>query len=267
MTGEVNDWKINAVNETSKKITIKHYLNLYIRPYVTDEQEEKDPTKWKHAVYVRITFNRITAKIKSATNLWCTLEEFDNQTEEIAKLLERESLFLIDYVSRNYTKTNNVIVQEEFNVNELFHDFEYSLYELDKVVDRLLVKSMVQYLELDQGTLYFEVLEQAIAGDYSIGPLELLTYFELQSSSIEGFKDKFSDMLWTWKVLYQIFKLSNNQYGQLGANVLDYQNGDFKQAFRNTLNLDPDTTLLLYKDIDYLLDTYYFLGRKPYFSL
>lgn len=265
MTAEINDNKVNRVNSTLKKITVKHYLNLYIRPYVNDEQEEKEPNKWKHAVYVRITFNRITAKIKSAANLWCTLNEFENQTKEIEKILERESLFLIDFISRAYNEVKDNKEQDEFNVNELFYDFQYFYYELDKVIDRLLAEEIKDYLKLEPDSLDFQVLAQTVAGDYSISPLELLRYFETQKLLKPGIKQKFSEVFWTWKILYKQFKLRDAEYGLLGASVLDYAQGDFKKRFVDTLQLDPQRVAVFYQDIDYLLDKYYFAKPKALF--
>ena len=43
MTEELSQDKIKMVNKTNKKITIKHYLNTYVRPIVGNEDTEKEP--------------------------------------------------------------------------------------------------------------------------------------------------------------------------------------------------------------------------------
>ncbi|RDB03845.1 hypothetical protein [Runella aurantiaca] len=251
MTEELSQDKIDLVNFTDKKITVKHYLNLYIRPVVDNDETEKDPTLWRHTVYVRITFNRLTAKIKSATNLWCTVNELNTLSKDIQKLLDRESMFLMDHISRAYLsfvrQNRSQTTMEEFDINKLLEGFKYEDYELDNIVNKLLNQSMITYLTQEFPNEDTSLLKEAIHGTYNISPLELFTYYSKTIPSLSQFKEKYADEIWTWKVLYINFKNTNSEYNRLGASILDFTHGDFKKAF---IESNPTHNSLYIKIID-----------------
>ena len=251
MTEEMSQDKINQVNFTDKKITVKHYLNLYIRPVVDNDETEKDPNLWRHALYVRITFNRLTAKIKSATNLWCTVNELNTLSEDLQKLLDRERMFLMDHISRAYTrfvKENRPwTTMEEFDVNKLLEGFKYEDYELDNIVNKLLNQSMKTYLAKEFPDKDTSLLDEAIQGIHKISPLELFTYYSKTIPLLSQFKAKYVDEIWTWKILYINFKNANTEYNRLGASMLDLTHGNFKKAF---IESNPTHNSLYIKIID-----------------
>lgn len=233
---------------------------MYIRPIVGNEETEKDPTLWRHAVYIRITFNRLTAKVKSATDVWCTVNEFNALNDDLQELLNRESMFLMDYISRAYTKferEHRGLTTEEFDVNALLEGFKLEDFELDNIVNQLLIQSMVDYLTHIPHQIDLTVLNCIIPDIHKISPLELLTYYR-SIPSLSEFKEKYSDEIWIWKVLYLNFKNNNVEYHRLGATVLDLTHGDFKTAFINSF---PESNSLVTKvidDVQGLINEYYY---------
>ncbi len=262
MTEELSQDKIELVNKTDKKITIKHYLNLYIRPVVDNDETERDPTLWRHSVYVRITFNRLTAKIKSAANLWCTVSEFNTLSEDIKKLLDRESMFLMDHISRAYIsfgrQTGRRKNMEEFDVNKLLEGFKYEDYELDNIVNQLLIQSMVTYLAQEFPNEDISLLNDVSEGIHKISPLELFTYYSKTIPSLSEFKEKYADEIWTWKILYRNFKNNNAEYNRLGASVLDLTHGDFKKNFIESNPAHNSVYIKIIEDIQALVEEHYF---------
>lgn len=253
MTKELSQNKIDLVNKTNKKITIKHYLNMYNRPTVGNTETVNDPSIWKYSVYVRITFNRLTTKIKSATDLNCTVNELNSPNDLHKNLFERESLFLIDHISRQYEAYGG---SQNFNINSEFYDFSYEDYELDKIVDQLLIMSMKDFMP--KNGLFDEDSTLFNGGLYKISPLELLTYLTKINPVWNEFRNKYSDEIWTWKVLYQRFKDNNYDFAHLGASVVDFTHGNFRNAFLQSQVSKTSSINKIIKDIESLLNQYYY---------
>lgn len=261
MTEELSQDKIKMVNKTNKKITIKHYLNTYVRPIVGNEDTEKDPALWRHAVYVRITFNRLTAKVKSATDLWCTVQEFNDINSDVQRLFERETLFLMDHISRAFLKFEEVNGTWDslmvFDINEFLEGFSYENFELDNVVDRLLIQSMTDYLSTNHTEIDYSALIDVREGMYKISPLELLSYYNESIPALSEFKKKYSEEIWTWKILYRVFKKENVEFNRLGASVLDLTHGEFKSAFMQSYPLYNLLICRILADVESLINDYY----------
>lgn len=100
---------------TVGKITVKHYLNTSI------ESENKPANKKEYPIYVLITANRRTTRIKSLTDLYFTEKKFD-------EYINNPSLFDFDIDDDDKT------MEDVSNWGKI-HDLQMELEAIEKIIE------------------------------------------------------------------------------------------------------------------------------------
>jgi hypothetical protein len=231
-----NNSIVRIVNNTQKKISIKHYLNTYLFPIGETESKEL-----LFPLYYRVIFNRQSVKIKS--NIKTPFPESKFKIESLSEidklLLEREALaltYIIDEIYNNVrvskmrdeTALIEQRVEDEFDINQIFGSFKYSDFELPAVINRLLLKKIQENSVLLKEN---QEVDKFLNRSENLNAFQLLQFLKAQSSEWEIFETKFHPQIWFFDLHYFNFLDFTDLYNDLGATVIDVLYIDFNEKF------------------------------------
>ncbi|MCP9762285.1 hypothetical protein EGI31_04910 [Lacihabitans soyangensis] len=238
---------VDLINRTKKKVSIKHYLNTYLFPVGDDGNGNQ-----RYPVYYRIIFNRQSVKLKSNTNLILSKIEFEQLTEQNWKLLTREALFLTYLINRIY---NNVLTEtnrysepfqmgiENFDINQIFHDFNFGQYELPSVVNRILLSKMELFSKNNNlNEITFDLLST------NFNAYQLLTFLKLGNNIWGKFEKEYNSLIWFFNIEYATFKSESTLYDSFGATEVDLLFLDFSKSFSDKQSSKEHSEFLLELD-------------------
>lgn len=239
-----NNHLVSYINTTKKKISIKHYLNTYLFPVGINKNNED-----LYPLYYRIIFNRQSVKIKSNIKKPFAPIEFkkDSLTDDDITLMEREALtlsYVVDKIfndqkkeKRNpvfsfFSEYNQEIteekVEQEFDINELFNDFDYKDYELPAIIEKALLTKIEEFSKLQS--------EESLLSDiqkYSerLNPYQLVQFLKSQNKKWSTFEKQFHPEIWFFNLHYYHFVANTKKYQDLGASIIDLIYMDFQAYF------------------------------------
>lgn len=227
---------VSIINQTGKKISIKHYLNTYLFP--VGETEDKELL---FPLYYRVIFNRQSVKIKSNIKKPFAESKFNIETlSEVDKLLmEREALALTYIINEIY---NNVWisrmkdesasreqrVENDFDINQIFSSFKYSDFELPAVINKILLgKIQKNAILLKQNVEVDKLLNRS----ETLNAFQLLQFLKAQNSEWIKFEESLHSQIWFFDLHYFNFLDCTDKYNDLGATVIDVIYQDFEKNF------------------------------------
>ena len=227
---------VSIINQTGKKISIKHYLNTYLFP--VGETEDKELL---YPLYYRIIFNRQSVKLKSNIKKPFAENKFniESLSETDKSLMEREALALTYIINEIY---NNVWisrmkddsasqeqrVENDFDINQIFSSFKYSDFELPAVINKILLgKIQKNAILLKQNVEVDKLLNRS----ETLNAFQLLQFLEAQDSEWIKFEASFRLQIWFFDLHYFNFLEHTNIYNDLGATVTDVIYKDFNKYF------------------------------------
>jgi hypothetical protein len=206
----------------------------------------------RYPVYYRIIFNRQSVKLKSNTNLALSKIEFEQLTEQNWKMLTREALFLTYLVNSIYnkvlTETNRYPTPfqmgiENFDINRIFHDFNFGQYELPSVVNRILLSKIELFSKNNNlNEISFDLLST------NFNAFQLLTFLVLKNKIWEKFKNEYNSLIWFFNIEYATFKSGSTLYEDFGATEVDLLFLDFSKSFSEKQSSKEYSTFLLELD-------------------
>lgn len=244
----MGDSLVERINYTRKKISIKHYLNVYLFP--TGEDKNGKP---RYPLYYRVIFNKQSVKIKSAVNTSFSLSEFKQLNDEQITLIKREALgltFIVSSIYRNaidaYTrpvKETNFLtneysqseipngeeeVKQGFDINQIFNAFDYSHYELPNLIEQKLIELMANYAKRIN---HFDENEGIFKQPNGLNSYQLLQFLKNQNSEWKKFEKEYHPLIWFFNLYYYQFTSQCEEYKFLGATQIDFQFLDFQKIF------------------------------------
>lgn len=227
---------VSDINKTGKKVSIKHYLNTYLFPVGRNENDQL-----LFPLYYRVIFNRQSVKIKSSIQKVFSAEEFviEELSDENKKLMEREALTLTYVVSKIYTEVIDVQKRQqvdtekpskqekqalEFDINQIFSDFDYSEYELPAIIDSALLSKMQEFaVSIGQESQ----LSTLISYSKRTNPYHLLQYLIPKDKRWKDMEKQLHKNVWFFNFYYNDFVSQQNKYQDLRASITDSLHGDF----------------------------------------
>lgn len=231
---------VSEINNTGKKVSIKHYLNTYLFPVGRNENDQL-----LFPLYYRVIFNRQSVKIKSSIQKVFSAEEFviEELSDENKKLMEREALTLTYVVSKIYTEVIDVQKRQqvdtekpskqekqalEFDINQIFSDFDYSEYELPAIIDSALLSKMQEFaVSIGQESQ----LSTLISYSKRTNPYHLLQYLIPKDKRWKDMEKQLHKNVWFFNFYYNDFVSQQNKYQDLRASITDSLHGDFNSTF------------------------------------
>lgn len=269
LTGDV---LVDKINLTRKKISIKHYLNIYLFP--NGEDVSGSP---KYPLYYRVIFNKQSVKIKSAVDIGLSLQEFNQLSTKQFELLRREALALTHVVNDVYTNvieasSNNYgddlnlkalgylnysvnagvnaseIVKQSFDINQIFNTFNFNDLELPLVIERKILQNISSFaVSINKYQKYEGIFKQT----RNINSYQLLQFLKSQNKEWTAFEERYHPLIWYFNLYYHQFTNQSTNYQSLGATQIDFEYLDFKKQFLEYYN-SKDFEILI-EDISNLL--------------
>lgn len=246
-------------HKEGKKILIKHYLNLKIKSYFTDQ----DMVVF-YSVYVQITFNGQTTLQRSATNFQMSKEEFE-LTHKTNEGLMREKAFLEHLIKEKYEESKGgyyfffrEVEPHDFDLTVALKSFDFSHYSFDRYISKklfgfisynehherfcgftdLLDKEIISEDELTDDAIFDMMLppiHSVVPPDVNvhIDPyLYLLTYGE-NSDFYNKIKGMYSDNIWLFSVYFwQVCTHEWLYLDNIPLTIVDYRTGFVAKLFR-----------------------------------
>ena len=247
---------VSIINQTGKKISIKHYLNTYLFP--VGETEDK---VLLFPLYYRVIFNRQSVKIKSNIEKPFAESKFNIETlSEVDKLLmEREALALTYIINKVYNnvwisrmKDESALqeqrVENDFDINQIFNSFKYSDFELPAIINKMLLgKIQKNAILLKQN----EEVDKLLNRSEILNAFQLLQFLKAQNLKWVKFEELFHPQIWFFDLHYFNFLDCTDIYTDLGATVIDVLYKDFEKKFAeycqdlNFIGLNDEVTRLI----------------------
>ncbi len=246
------DILVDKINLTRKKISIKHYLNIYLFP--NGEDVSGSP---RYPLYYRVIFNKQSVKIKSAIDIGLSLQEFNQLSTEQFELLRREALILTHVVNDIYTNvieasSNNYgddlslkalgylnysvnagvnaseIVKQSFDINQIFNTFNFNDLELPLVVEKKILQNLSSFaVSINKYQEYEGIFKQT----RNINSYQLLQFLKSQNNEWTAFEERYHPLIWYFNLYYHQFTNQSTNYQSLGATQIDFEYLDFKKQF------------------------------------
>jgi hypothetical protein len=221
------------INETGKKISVKHFLNTSLFPSGEDEKGNM-----RFVLYYRVIFNKQSIKIRSVSNNSYSIEEFESLSKDDLHLLFREALAVTFIVNKVYVSvermTNRLINPGEgfdlsnFDINFIFDSFSFKDYELPKVVNNFLINEIIEFaLENNLKDDFIEILK--IKNNFNAS--HTLQFLKGKNSVWTIFEEKFDKELWFFEMYYEEFKNNSLSYKLVGATEVDFVMLNFRNDF------------------------------------
>lgn len=269
LTGDV---LVDKINLTHKKISIKHYLNIYLFP--NGEDVSGSP---RYPLYYRVIFNKQSVKIKSAVDIGLSLQEFSQLSSELFELLRREALILthvvneiynnvIEASSRNYGDDLNLkalgylnysvnagtnadeIIKQSFDINQIFNTFNFNDLELPLIIEKKILQKLSNFaVSINKYQEYEGIFKQT----KNINSFQLVQFLKSQSEEWSEFEKRYHPLLWHFNLYYYQFTNQSTNYQSLGATQIDFEYLDFKKQFLEYY--DSKDFEILIEDISNLL--------------
>jgi hypothetical protein len=242
------------INKTKKKITIQHYLNIYLRNVEPDSDQED-----KYPLYVRVIFNRQSIKVKSAINVAYSKTEFKNLDLEMKNLIERESLTLTHFVSTNYLETMNYIAESleyadqslySFSVIKLFENYSYQNLTIPYLLNKSLIKEIGEFAELNSLDSYLNLV---LVDTDNLNAFQYFQFLVTRESKWKKFSKSYKNGIWFFAFHYMMFLNENEKYSRLGASIVDLLHLDFRNSFNDFLQINK---------LDYTVDDLKIISGK-----
>ena len=246
------DILVDKINLTRKKISIKHYLNIYLFP--NGEDVSGSP---KYPLYYRVIFNKQSVKIKSAVDIGLSLQEFNQLSNEQFELLRREALTLTHVVNDIYTKvieasSNNYgdeqnlkalgylnysvnagvnpseIIKQSFDINQIFNTFYFNDFELPLIIEKKILQQLISFaVSINKYQEYEGIFKQT----KNINSYQLLQFLKFQNNEWAEFEERYHPLIWYFNLYYHQFTNQSFKYQHLGATQIDFEYLDFKKQF------------------------------------
>jgi hypothetical protein len=212
---------VGDINKTGKKVSIKHYVNHYILPVsLNDKNEEEFP------IYCRIIFNRQSVKLKSATHLTSSLNDFDNVVEQHLNLLLREALALTEHVSTTYQEFPESY-QTSFDIKNIFDLFSFYQLTLPRLVEQKLFDQLSEAVSnRDEEKKYEFITDKSY-----VNPFHALQFLKKEDDYWVTFEKSFHPMIWFYPFYHDKFIAESPKYKNLDATLVDLKHLDFKKDF------------------------------------
>jgi len=253
-----DDVLVKELNKTRKKISIRHYLNIYLFPTGMDNEG-----KPRYPLYYRIIFNKQSAKIKSTINVSYSLAEFKKISKEQKELMRREALLLTHIVSDTYCEVMNASntnlnreddsthtafekqfletnsledfaeteserIEKAFDINQIFNFYDFNSYELPVIVEKKLLNEMINFAHtIGQ----FEELEGIFNQTLTVNCYQILQFLKERNSVWKKFEKNYHPMIWFFNIYYFQFKNQSSDYEVIGATIVDFNFLNFKKTF------------------------------------
>lgn len=269
---------VEDINRTGKKISIRHYLNIYLFPTGTDKQGRP-----RFPLYYRLIFNKQTAKIKSTINVSYSLAEFKEVSLADKDLMRREALLLTHLVSDTYCEVINALntnlneesksenssfekqfldsnsledfatteserIEKSFDINQIFNTYEFSSYELPVVVEKKILNDMITF---SKALGQFDELEGIFSQSKTLNCYQILQYLKNKNSEWKKFEKRYHPLIWFFNIYYFQFKNQSVEYKIVGATIIDFYFLNFKNVF---LEFYPDQDFKeLLQNVEYLI--------------
>jgi hypothetical protein len=236
-----DNWLEQTINKTKKKISIKHYLNIYLQSVSSDS--EKEP---KYPLYVRVIFNRQSIKVKSAINGAFSKTEFLSLKEDTLELLQREALTLTYFINSNFFDTMGHISKSslpekafnyEFSINKLFENYSYEKLTIPYLLNKALIREIVNFASLNSLNSHIGFL---FRNTESLNAFQFYQYLLSVDSKWKKFEESYNG-IWFFTFHYKIFLNTNSKYASLGASLVDFEYlgfGDSINDFTKSIQLD-----------------------------
>lgn len=222
---------VSTINQTDRKISIKHYLNTYLIPI--GENDKGEPI---YPLYFRVIFNKQSVKIKSVAHTGFAESEFGIELfdERVKKLITREALILTKVINDFYFNVLRAVredvsndidysarereVRQNIDINELFKNFNFSQFELPNIIEEILHIKVIEFAEKNK--LY---IDQAMLSLYSskLSVYQLLQYLKQANPKWKEFEESYPSDLWFFNIHYYDFISKTSDYSRLGVTELD----------------------------------------------
>jgi hypothetical protein len=259
---------VNMINQTKKKISIKHYLNTYLFP--VGENYKGEPL---YPLYYRVIFNKQSVKIKSSIDKAFSVREFENgefnDTTGIFRgdnfywnLMEREALSLTYIISDFFMKgihaaktaihpkfqnehfnhfDENIIrenskyqdeamesVVQGFDINLLFKNFEFSKFELPAIVEEKLFDAIDSFSF--KNDIGFDV-DTFYLHRSKLNAYQYIQFLKEGNKKWEELEKQFPKPIWFFNLYYYHFVSHSKEYKNLGATTVDLLYLNFEKDF------------------------------------
>ncbi len=216
------------VNKTGKKITIKHYLN-FINPIIGIYKNKEVEI---YPLYVRVTFNRQSTKIRSLlASTRISIEEFQEISGDTLLSIKREALHIMHIINENYKyeleENSDKANRKQFLSDILTGHFNH--YDsLCECVNEALFERM-RNANIDNGKISDFYVTGGQSGDFSAS--ELLDYLSVTEPVWNRFKCEIGDVFRYFRLFYCEFVYENWHYHYFPINIADALYFDFKDKF------------------------------------
>lgn len=172
-----------------------------------------------------------------------------------------------------------LFTEKTFDLDDAMLGFSYDDYELNKEIEKRLKFELYEFaeeltlkeiqqktgkMELDKSAKeefknilinYYHAIQYSIElPESNISALELLSFFEMRKPEFKEMRLRFSSEIWHFNIFYGLLCSSfESQYHELGATILDYTEGDFKNVFQSFFSNVKEKVESIFADIDTLL--------------
>ncbi|MEA5460299.1 hypothetical protein VB796_14685 [Arcicella sp. LKC2W] len=244
-------------------------------------------------LYVQITFNRKTTTVRSATRLFLSEEEFIEKQHDVdfVEITNREIKFITFHIERLYQYSLQSFGQEYhlrkeelqrdkrvfdslifkyFEEKNVINGFVYSDNHIDKYIDSLLYDEILSFIKKIEKSdaetsavsrvelLHSEYINSFIdilnSTQMRLEPLKLLTFLERRNQKYSVIRSHYSSEIWNFSIYYEILaKDTMCKYSRLGATILDFIDGDFREVFLQKFRFERKTASSILYDIEKLL--------------
>lgn len=168
--------------------------------------------------------------------------------------------------------------ENTFEFDNLIKGFSYYNFEIHKLIDIALKCEIIEFAEKlrskivkenrKQETIqnellnlfnksYTNTLYQSLHYDdnnYSPNALQLLSCLEMRNPEFKELRLMYPSEIWNFEVFYGFLRNNYNiHYCYLGATMVDYLKGDFKDIFLSEFDNDEQKAKLIFKDIEKLI--------------
>jgi hypothetical protein len=226
------------INQTGKKISVKHFLNTSLFPSGKDENGNL-----RFVLYYRVIFNKQSIKIRSISNNSYSIEEFESLSKDNLHLLFREALaitYIVSSVYVNVEKMSSRLINQiddldisNFDINVIFDSFSFKDYELPKVVNNFLINEIIEFaLENNLKDDFIEILK--IKNNFNAS--HALQFLKGKNLVWIIFEEKFDKELWFFEMYYEEFKNNSLSYKLVGATEVDFVMLNFEKDFSAFFN-------------------------------
>ena len=256
-------------HKAEKKVTVTHFLNTKINFAKQESLPWDDEETNRFPIYVKVIFNKRTHIFRSLIeDLIQDEEEFELLLKDIdyQYTFQREKKFIEYYLTQTYYRyLAHHSDNEKWAIKNYHFDFSLNGYlykdnEINKSIDYALKFEIYNFanqlitdeLEQKEGESNsideidndnFKIIEETLEIRYrpiveavqnstsNITALELLNFYELRDARFKSIRKKFSSEIWHFNIFYCLFVEDAYQYQVLGATIVDFIEGDFKEHF------------------------------------